>query len=93
MTTAYIVPIAVFNPYLAGGLLIDYLARGRYPSVMGHPPTLSPEELSVLTLSGPGIQNDGASSAAVSALVHTPGRTPTSEAFGSGLKENVSAHE
>ena len=29
-TTGYAIPIAVVNPYLAGGLFVDYLARGRH---------------------------------------------------------------
>ena len=37
ITTAYAVPIAVVNPYLAGGLFVDYLVRGRYHLI----PTLS----------------------------------------------------
>ena len=29
-TTAYAVPIALANPYVAGGLLVDYMVRGRF---------------------------------------------------------------
>jgi hypothetical protein len=29
-TTSYAIPIALLNPYLAGGLFVDYLVRGRH---------------------------------------------------------------
>ncbi len=32
-TTGYVVPIALLNPYIAGGFFADYLARGRVSSV------------------------------------------------------------
>lgn len=48
MTTGYAVPIVLMNPYLAGGLFLDYVTRGRFPSVPEHPPVLTPDTLSVL---------------------------------------------
>jgi hypothetical protein len=48
-TTVYAIPIAVMNPYLAGGLFADYLVRGRYHLIPKHPQVLSPENLSLLT--------------------------------------------
>ena len=30
LTTVYAIPIVLLNPYLAGGLFVDYLVRGRY---------------------------------------------------------------
>lgn len=48
-TTAYAVPILLMNPYLAGGIFIDYLARGRFHLVLRHPDVLSPADLSALT--------------------------------------------
>jgi hypothetical protein len=49
VTTVYAIPITILNPYLAGGLLVDYLIRGRYHIVPKHPDVLSPEDLSALT--------------------------------------------
>lgn len=49
VTTPYAIPIAVMNPYLAGGLLVDYLVRGRHHLVPKHPQVLSPDTLSLLT--------------------------------------------
>jgi hypothetical protein len=51
MTTGYAVPIFLMNPYLAGGLFLDYVTRGRFPSVPENPPVLTPDHLSVLTSS------------------------------------------
>lgn len=48
-TTVYAVPIAILNPYLAGGLFVDYLVRGRYHLIPKHPQVLSPSTLSLLT--------------------------------------------
>jgi hypothetical protein len=42
-TTVYAIPIAIMNPYLAGGLFADYLVRGRYHLIPKHPQVLSPE--------------------------------------------------
>jgi len=56
MTTGYAVPIVMINPYLAGAIFLDYITRGRFPSVPKHAPALSPDELSTLQLSDGGIQ-------------------------------------
>lgn len=44
-TTLYAVPIVLVNPYLAGGLFVDYLLRGRYRIIPSHPMVLTPDEL------------------------------------------------
>jgi hypothetical protein len=44
-TTLYAIPIALVSPYLAGGLFVDYLVRGRYRIVPKHPMVLTPDEL------------------------------------------------
>jgi hypothetical protein len=49
VTTIYAVPIAVINPYLAGGLFVDYIVRGRYHLIPKNPEILGPENLSALT--------------------------------------------
>lgn len=41
--------IAAANPYLAGGIFVDYLARGRYPLNAGPPQLLTSGNLSALT--------------------------------------------
>jgi hypothetical protein len=44
-TSLYAIPIALVNPYLAGGLFVDYLVRGRYRIIPKHPMVLTPDEL------------------------------------------------
>jgi hypothetical protein len=93
MTTAYVVPIAVFNPYLAAGLFVDYLVRGRYPSGLGKPPALSPDRLWALSLCGPGVENAGAAKDLDPGAWAHVSPIPDTAQFNSCLKENVSAHE
>ena len=70
VTTVYAIPITILNPYLAGGLLADYLIRGRYHIVPKHPSVLGPEDLAALTtlttLTGTPIRPDNP------AIVDTP---------------------
>jgi hypothetical protein len=49
VTTVYAIPIAIMNPYLAGGLFVDYLVRGRYHLIPKHPEVLGPDDLAPLT--------------------------------------------
>lgn len=49
VTTAYAIPIALANPYLAGGLFVDYLVRGRYHLIPRDPVVLQPDDSSALT--------------------------------------------
>jgi hypothetical protein len=49
VTTVYAIPIAILNPYLAGGLFVDYLIRGRVHLVPKHCPIAEPENLATLT--------------------------------------------
>jgi hypothetical protein len=45
----YVIPIVILNPYIAGGLLADYLVRGRYNLVPKDAPTVDPEHMDALT--------------------------------------------
>lgn len=49
VTTIYAVPIAIFNPWLAGGLAIDYLVRNPRHIIPKHPQILTPDNLAALT--------------------------------------------
>jgi hypothetical protein len=51
ITTGYALPIAILNPYVAGGLFVDYVAHGRYKLVPKNPPKLMPDDLAQLTTS------------------------------------------
>lgn len=48
VTTAYAVPITLISPYITGGLLVDYVARGRAQLIPKHPVALGPDSLSAL---------------------------------------------
>jgi hypothetical protein len=47
-TNGYVIPIVILNPYVAGGLLADYLIRGRYHLVPKNPITVGPEDMDAL---------------------------------------------
>ncbi|MGD0345785.1 MAG: hypothetical protein ABSA85_03460 [Terracidiphilus sp.] len=61
VTTIYAIPIAIMNPYLAGGLFVDYLVRGRHHFIPKDPQIMGPGNLSALT--APTAPNDNAASA------------------------------
>jgi hypothetical protein len=48
----YVIPIAIVNPYIAGGMLVDFLINGRYKLVPKNPPEVAPEKLDALTKQG-----------------------------------------
>ena len=92
--TAYAVPIALTNPYLAGGLFVDYLVRGRFHLIPREPQLLGPGNLFALTGDAATPQNPG------SAAVQAHGTVPGISAFvqedvgiNSGLKEIKVTHE
>jgi hypothetical protein len=94
VTNGYAIPIAILNPYLAGGLFVDYLVRGRYHLIPQHPQVLGPMNLSPLTYPNDAEENlesaqIQASRAAENSLLET---SPISSAH-SGLKEVVAVHE
>ncbi|MGO9639057.1 MAG: hypothetical protein ACLPSO_14115 [Terracidiphilus sp.] len=80
LTTPYAIPIALLNPYLAGGLFVDYLVRGRYHPIPKHPQVLGPEDLSPLTMpatiqenaASTGVPTDRSTSVGSSAGVQAP---------------------
>lgn len=74
VTTIYAVPIVLVNPYLAGGLFLDYLVRGRYHPIPRNPEVLEPYDLSALTAPAPALENSG------SAGVDIPGTAPGASA-------------
>jgi hypothetical protein len=48
ITNGYVIPIVILNPYVAGGLLADYLVRGRYHLIPKNPPTAGADHLDAL---------------------------------------------
>ena len=57
LTTVYAIPITIVNPWLAGGLLVDYIVRGRYHIVPKHPEVAGPDSIAELTATGAANQN------------------------------------
>ena len=95
ITTAYAVPIAIVNPYLAGGLFVDYVVRGRYHLIPKDLAKLSPDNLEALTSSGLSTENPLSASVQVHSAAAAGGRAemPSTATANSGLKEIVATHE
>jgi hypothetical protein len=49
ITDGYVIPIVLLNPYVAGGLLVDYLLRGRYNVIPKNIATVDAQHLGALT--------------------------------------------
>lgn len=93
VTTGYAIPIAVLNPYLAGGLFVDYIVRGRYHLIPKRPEMLGPTRLEALTAGGGHEENpESAQAQAPRAAGNGFAEAPPSSAH-SGLKEMTAAHE
>ena len=93
ITTGYAIPIVMLNPYLGGGLFVDYLVRGRYRLVPKHPEVLGPTTLSALTEPAGREENPvSAQTQASGAAENGVAEMPVSSAQ-SGLKEVSAAHE
>jgi hypothetical protein len=93
-TTAYAIPIAAMNPYLAGGLFVDYLVRGRHHLIPKHPVQVGPANLAALT--APALAKDNPSSAGLQATSAADvAGLSTSQATGNhfDLPEGKAAHE
>ena len=98
--TGYAIPIAMVNPYLAGGIFIDYLIRGRYPRAYRHPAQLEPAEMAELTGNpqprptlATGTVLAAGSPASASPVGATPTQPTVSSIVNSGMKETLEAHE
>jgi hypothetical protein len=92
MTTGYAIPIAILNPYLAGGLFIDYLVRGRFPRAYQHCPVLEPSQLAKLN-DRPQFQPVPASAGLQSRITATAATPTGNPVEASALKEAIGSHE
>jgi hypothetical protein len=94
ITTGYAVPIVLLNPYVAGGLLADYLMRGHFHLIPSDPQVLSPDDLSALTAPAAAPENpDSAGALAPSAAAGVSLESTTSDPANSGLAETKAFHE
>jgi hypothetical protein len=89
VTTAYAVPIAIVNPYLAGGLFVDYLVRGHYHLIPKKRQILGPDNLEALTAAPDDRDNplSAGTQAARVAVTATPEQLPSAATPSSGLRE------
>jgi hypothetical protein len=96
VTTVYAIPIVILNPYLAGGLFVDYLVRGRYRLIPRDPEVLGPENMSPLTAQPAQAENSAIADFKPSGADPNPGGAATVESINgiqSGLVEANGAHE
>ena len=95
ITTGYALPIAVLNPYVAGGLFADYVMHGRYHLIPKNPEKLMPDDLAVLTVPSGSTENAVTASEQVHSVTAASAEVDASSAAtaNSGLKETVAAHE
>jgi hypothetical protein len=93
-TTAYAVPIALVNPYLAGGLFVDYFVRGRYHLIPKSPQKLGPDNFLPLTAQTRAAENPDSAGAQVPiAAASGSAETKATAIANSGLTEIKGAHE
>jgi hypothetical protein len=93
-TTVYAVPIALVNPYLAGGLFVDYFLRGRYHLIPKYPQKLGPDNFLPLTAQARAAENPVSAGAQVlSAAASLPAETRDTATANIGLAEIKDAHE
>lgn len=88
VTTGYAIPIAIMNPYLAGGLFADYAVRGHFHLIPKSRQLLTPGNLSALTAPYPYGQNSESAGAQVpSAAASGSPETQAAPPADSGLRE------
>ena len=93
-TTAYAVPITLINPYVFGGIFVDYMVRGRYHLIPKHPEVVEAGDLFILTESGAAKENlANAGAQAPGAASGGSAETQTDVEANSGLREIKAAHE
>ncbi|HEY1805134.1 MAG TPA: hypothetical protein VGG45_11735 [Terracidiphilus sp.] len=61
--TGDLIPLALLDPYVAAGVLADYLIFGRYPLARRHPEILSPQTMAILA--GSAISNMGSANMSI----------------------------
>jgi hypothetical protein len=94
ITTGVAIPLALVNPYLAGGIVVDYIVRGRHNVIPRHPPMLSPDNLFALTAPGRTAENLVSAGAQVpSAAAGGLAETKATTTANSGLPEIKVANE
>ncbi len=94
ITTGYAIPLAILNPYLAGGIFVDYLVQGHSHLIPKHPPMMNPTNLSALTAPDQGTENSQSASTQATGTMN-PGVAPSSTTgiAKASMMENQGTHE
>ena len=93
ITSGYAIPLAIINPYLAGGIFLDYLVRGRFHLIPKNRPVMSPSELSALTAPDRASQNSLEAGTQAAGIANPgAGTLPAAGMDKTGL-ENQGTHE
>jgi hypothetical protein len=88
LTTGYTLPIALANPYIAGGIVVEYIVRGRFHLIPRHPQIIGPGDLMELTAATSIPQNpESAGVQATGAAASRPVETQVSFIANSGLRK------
>jgi hypothetical protein len=94
ITTPYVLPITLANPYLAGGLLVDYLVRSHSGLIPKNPPVVAPDNLYALTVVKPAALNSDLAESGVSgAELNSRTETPIAAPRPTNPSETMSRHE
>lgn len=95
-TTLYAVPLTLVNPYLFGGIFVDYIIRGRYHLIPKHPEVVDPTDLTALRLPAaraPAEQAAATGAEAAMAVSSVMASEQTAMGTDTGPKEQASTDE
>lgn len=93
ITRGYALPLAMVNPYLAGGIFVDYLLRGRFSRIPDHPPVLQPDQLSELGASPQPLRHPAGAPVQSSTVSTALEQSPASPVRPAAARSIVSTHE
>jgi hypothetical protein len=93
ITTGYAVPIVLINPYLAGGLLIDFLTHRRKDLIPKDHQVLSPDKLATLVANEPSQNLASAGAQTRGATANGMAEIPATVTDSPGMKEIMASHE
>lgn len=91
VTTAWAAPVFVLSPYLAGGLFVDYVLRGRYRLIPKDTEKLTPEDIDKLTFPAEVAKTPPSATEQVHSVAEKTELPSTSN--NSGLKGLLATHE
>ncbi len=94
ITTGYVIPIAILNPWVAGGLFVDFLAHRNANLIPKDHRVLAPDSLSVLTSPAEPAQDFVSASTQIHSTVTSGSEEiPPTSRDTTGMKEILATHE